>query len=119
MMRAARERPRVAAVTVLGVAALVLCGAALGALVAGGGQRAPAAAQVRLASADQANREQARQLDAAQDQAARSRALAERLARRSRELRTANGRLRRALRHARITARRQGQRRGAGRERQG
>ena len=73
MMRAVRERPRVAAVTVLGVVALVLCGAALGALLAGGRAEIPQTAQMRLASAQQATREQTRLLDAARVEVAEAR----------------------------------------------
>jgi hypothetical protein len=84
MMRAVRERPRVAAVTVLGAVVLVLCGAALGALLAGGWAEIPQTAQVRLASAQQATREQTELLDAARVQAAEARASLARQTRRSR-----------------------------------
>ena len=100
MMRAVRERPRVAAVTVLGAVALVLCGAALGALLAGRRAEMPQTAQVRLASAQQATREQTRLLNAPVE-AAQARAALARQTRRSRELARTNARLEHKLRQAR------------------
>jgi hypothetical protein len=101
MMRAVRERPRVAAVTALGAVALMLCGAALGALLAGGGAEIPQTAQVRLASAHQATREQTRLLDAARVEVAEAHAALARQTRRSRELPRTNARQQHKLRQAR------------------
>jgi hypothetical protein len=101
MMRAVRERPRVAAVTVLGVVALVLCGAALGALLVGGRAEMPQTAQVRLASAHQATREQTQLLDASRVEVAEARAALARQTRGSRELARTNARLQHKLWQAR------------------
>jgi hypothetical protein len=101
MMRAVRERPRVAAVTVLGVVAVMVCGAAVGVLVAEGRAQVPQTVQVRLASAQQATREQTRLLDAARIEVAETRASLARQTRRSRELARTNARLHHKLRQAR------------------
>jgi hypothetical protein len=113
MRRAVRERPRVAAVTVLGVVALVLCTVALGALVAGGRAEMPQTAQVRLASAQQATREQARLLDAVRVEVVEVRAALARQTRRSRELARTNARLHHTLRQARRGAPSERQRRSS------
>ena len=113
MMRAARERPRIATVTLLGVVVLILCSAAAGAFLAGGASEMPQTAQVRLTSAQQATRDQTRLLDATRAELDASRAALQRLGRRSRELGRANARLRHELRRVRRGARSERQRRGS------
>lgn len=113
MMRAVRERPRVAAVTVLGLAALVLCSAGLGAILVGGRTEVPQTAQVRLAHAQQATREETRLLDAERIEVAEARAALARQTRRSRELARTNARLQHELRQARRGAPSERQRRSS------
>ena len=99
--------------TALGFVALVLCSAALGALLAGGRTEVPPATQVRLASAQQATRAQTRLLDAARAELDESRAALQRLTRHTQKLRRANARLRRELRRVRRGARSERQRRNS------
>ena len=102
-MNRVRERPRLVAVRLLGLAALVGIGVAIGAVADDRSTEVPAQTQAKLNRAETANSTQANQLDRLVAELERVRADLNPAAERSRRLARANYRLRRDLRRAKRT----------------
>jgi hypothetical protein len=101
MMRAARERPRVAVAMALCTIAVIAVSVAIGAVIARSSSTVPEATQLRLTSVENAARDQAGALRTARAELSESNAAIARLKQRLRGLRSKNAELRSALRKGR------------------
>ena len=97
-MRSLRERPRLVAARVLGVALLVGIGVAIGALVDDPSSEIPAGTQAQLKRAETLNHKRPERLDLAEATAGSLRAELDDAMKRARTLTRGNARLRRELR---------------------
>jgi septal ring factor EnvC (AmiA/AmiB activator) len=102
-MNSVRERPRLVAVRLLGLAVLVGIGVAIGALADNRGAEVPTQTQTKLNRAEAANASQANQLEGLAAELERMRADLNEATERARLLARTNSRLRRDLRQANRT----------------
>jgi septal ring factor EnvC (AmiA/AmiB activator) len=109
-MNSVRERPRLVALRLLGLAVLVGIGIAIGALADDGGTEVPTQTRAKLDRAEAVNARQANQLEGLAAELERMRADLNEATERARLLARTNSRLRRDLRQANRTKQPRGSR---------